>query len=112
MSRASFIIMNMARMPLLASPRSVPRHPPLPPRAMEQVALPWMPIFSSMPVQTTSLGSPRLPSSFTRIRGTTKSEMPAVPAGAPSMRASTGWMMLAVRSCSPPEMKILFPVMV
>jgi hypothetical protein len=70
-----------------------------------------MPIFSSMPVQTTSLGSPRLPSSLTQILGTMKSEIPAVPAGAPSMRASTGWMMSLVRSCSPPEMKIMFPTM-
>ncbi len=37
--------------------------------------------------------------------------MPLVPAGAPSMRASTRWMMLSVRSCSPAEMKIFWPVM-
>ena len=33
-----------------------------------------------------------------------------VPSGAPSMRASTRWMMLSARSCSPAEMKILVPV--
>ena len=32
-----------------------------------------------------------------------------MPAGAPSMRASTRWMMLSARSCSPAEMKILVP---
>ena len=32
------------------------------------------------------------------------------PAGAPSMRASTRWMMFSVMSCSPAEMKILVPV--
>ena len=45
----------------------------------------------------------------TRIFGTTKSEMPLVPGGAPSMRASTRWMMFSARSCSPAEMKILVP---
>ena len=46
----------------------------------------------------------------TRNFGTTKSEMPLVPAGAPSMRASTRWTMFSARSCSPAEMKILVPV--
>ena len=70
--RASFIIRNMARMPLFSSPSSIPRHLPLLPSDMEQVAFPWIPIFSSTPVQTTSLGSPRLPSSLTQILGTMK----------------------------------------
>ena len=39
-----------------------------------------------------------------------KSEMPFVPSGAPSMRASTRWTMFSVRSCSPAEMKIFWPV--
>ena len=42
--------------------------------------------------------------------GTMKSEMPFVPSGAPSMRASTRCTMFSVRSCSPPEMKILVPL--
>ena len=42
------------------------------------------------PVQTTSLNSPSVPSSLTRILGTTKREIPPVPCGAPSIRASTG----------------------
>ena len=101
---------NMARMPLFSSPSRVPRHCPLPPSVKEQVGLPWMPIFSSMPVQTTSLNSPRLPSSLTQIFGARNREMPEVPAGAPSIRARTGWMMFSTRSCSPLEMNILFPV--
>ena len=44
------------------------------------------------------------------IFGTRNSEMPFTPAGAPSMRASTRWMMLSARSCSPDEMKIFWPV--
>ncbi len=102
---------NMERMPLFGSPSSSPRHSPLLPSEIDAVALPWIPIFSSIPVQTTSLGSPRLPSSLTQIFGTMKSEIPAVPAGAPSIRASTGWMMFSARSCSPAEAKILFPTM-
>ncbi len=43
--------------------------------------------------------------------GTRNSEMPFTPAGAPSIRASTRWMMLSARSCSPAEMKIFWPVM-
>ena len=42
--------------------------------------------------------------------GTMNSEMPLMPAGAPSMRASTRWTMFSVRSCSPAEMKIFWPV--
>ncbi len=38
------------------------------------------------------------------------SEMPFTPAGASGRRASTRWMMLGVKSCSPPVMKILVPV--
>jgi hypothetical protein len=41
--------------------------------------------------------------------GTMNSEMPLTPSGAPSMRASTRWMMLSDMSCSPAEMKIFWP---
>ena len=77
---------------------------------MTQVALPWMPIFSSMEPQVTGLRAPSEPSALTRNFGATNSEMPLVPAGAPSMRASTRWTMFSDRSCSPAEMKILVPV--
>ena len=69
-----------------------------------------MPILCSMEPQLTALRSPTEPSSFTRNFGTTKSEMPLVPDGAPSMRAMTRWTMFSDRSCSPAEMKILVPV--
>ena len=43
-----------------------------------------------------------------RVRGTTNIEMPAVPAGASGVRASTVWTMLSGEvSCCPPEMKNL-----
>jgi hypothetical protein len=77
---------------------------------MAQVELPWMPIFSSTFEQTTPLRSPSEPSSFTRNFGTTNSEMPFTPSGAPVIRASTRWMMFSARSCSPAEMKIFEPV--
>ena len=41
------------------------------------------------------------PSSSTSTLGTRNSEMPLLPAGASGSRASTKWMMLSVRSCSP-----------
>ena len=69
-----------------------------------------MPIFSSIEPQVTPFGPPSEPSSLTVSLGTTNSEMPLVPAGAPSMRASTRWTMFSERSCSPAEMKILVPV--
>ena len=69
-----------------------------------------MPIFSSIEPQETPLRAPSEPSSLTASLGTTNSEMPLVPAGAPSMRASTRWMMFSAMSCSPAEMKILVPV--
>ena len=50
------------------------------------------------------------PSALRFFLGTTKSDTPLMPAGAPSMRASTRCTMFSVRSCSPPEMKILVPV--
>ena len=63
--------------------------------------------------RVTSLGSPSVPSAFDADAcGTMKSVRPLVPAGAPSTRASTRWMMFSARSWSPPEMKIFVPRMV
>ena len=56
------------------------------------------------------LRAPIEPSALTMNFGTMKSEMPFTPSGAPSMRASTRWMMFSDMSCSPAEMKILVPV--
>ena len=69
-----------------------------------------MPILCSIEPQVTPLRAPSEPSALTRILGTTNSDTPLMPAGAPSIRASTRWMMFSVRSCSPDEMKILVPV--
>ena len=74
------------------------------------MALPWMPILCSSPAHWTPLRSPSEPSSLTRNLGTTNRLMPLIPAGAPSMRASTRWMMLSVKSCSPEEIQIFWPV--
>ena len=107
-SRAAFIITNIAARPLCGSPTSVPVAPS---RWIWQVALPWMPIFSSSAPQNTALRWPSEPSALTLNLGTTKSEMPFEPCGASGSRASTRWMMFAARSCSPELMKILLPVM-
>src|SRR3954464_15059828 len=77
---------------------------------MTQVELPWMPILCSIEPQLTPLRSPGDPSSLTMNLGTTNNEMPLLLSGAPGVLASTRWMMLLVRSCSPDEMKILVPV--
>ena len=69
-----------------------------------------MPILCSIEPHITPLRAPSEPSALTMNFGTTNSEMPLMPAGAPSMRASTRWMMFSARSCSPAEMKILVPV--
>ena len=106
-SRSVFIIVNIARRPLCASPTSQPWAPS---NAIAQVAEALMPILCSIAVQLTPLRAPSEPSSFTRNFGTTKSEIPFTPGGASGSRASTRWMMFSVRSCSPAEMKILLPV--
>src|SRR6185437_12250158 len=60
-----------------------------------------MPSFSSSFRQRTSLRAPSVPSAVTRNFGTTKSDRPLVPWGAPEMRASTMWTMLgAVLDCA------------
>src|SRR5581483_11684096 len=56
---------------------------------MTQVGLAWMPSLCSRLTQRRSLCGPRLPSGLTRNFGTTKSEIPLVPAGASGRRAST-----------------------
>ena len=99
--RASFIMMNMYSRPRLGSPTRVPIAPPLSPKASTAVGLAWMPSLCSIDTQCTSLRAPRLPSALTMNLGTTNSEMPFTPSGASGRRASTRWMMLSVRSCSP-----------
>ncbi|MNN27823.1 hypothetical protein D3C81_1413720 [compost metagenome] len=69
-----------------------------------------MPILCSSEPQLTALLWPRLPSALTRRLGTRNNEMPLGPAGASGSLASTRWMMLSVRSWSPPVMKILVPL--
>ena len=75
-----------------------------------QVALPWMPIFSSRPAHLAPLRAPKDPSSFGMNLGTMNRLMPFTPAGAPSMRARTKWTMFSARSCSPLEIQIFWPV--
>ena len=53
---------------------------------------------------------PIAPSRATFTFGTMNSEMPLTPGGASGSRAKTRWMMLSVKSCSPPVMNILVPV--
>src|SRR5258708_4829060 len=68
-----------------------------------------MPILCSIEPQVTPLRAPSAPSALTKIFGTTNSDTPLIPAGAPSLRARTKWMVLSARSCSPAEMKIFVP---
>ena len=70
-----------------------------------------MPILCSMEPQVAPLASPGLLSASGRNLGTRNREMPLEPAGASGSLASTRWIWLPVRSCSPPVMKILVPVM-
>ncbi len=94
---------NMAASPRPGSPTS---QPVASSKRITQVGLPCRPIFSSMRSQCTAL---RLPSSSTL--GTSASDRPLGPGGPSGRRHSTRWTMLSVRSCSPPEMKILVPAM-
>src|SRR5919108_3486929 len=100
-NRAAFIITNMYSSPRFGSPISCPSAPSFSPYIITQVGLAWMPSLCSMEAQYRSLRAPGEPSAFTQNLGTMNSEMPRVPGGAPSMRASTMWMMFSVRSCSP-----------
>ena len=76
----------------------------------KMVAGQWTGTMNLIEPQDTPLRAPSDPSALTRTFGTTNSETPLIPLGAPSIRASTRWMMLSARSCSPAEMKILVPV--
>ncbi len=76
--------------------------------------MPLQPILWTMPATWTSLSTSAplaAPASAKRRLGTANSETPLMPAGAPSMRASVRCTMFSVRSWSPPEMKILAPLM-
>ena len=106
-SRSLFIIVNMARMPLWGVPTS---QPVASSKLIWQVAEALIPILCSMAVQTTPLRAPGPPCPSGRNFGTRNRLMPLMPGGASGIRASTKWMMLSVRSCSPAEMKILLPV--
>src|SRR5882724_3492570 len=70
---------------------------------MTQVALPWMPIFSSIEPHDTALRAPSVPSGFGITFGTTNNDSPRVPSGAPSMLAGgdedfrAGYRVAAVR---------------
>ncbi len=77
---------------------------------MTQVALPWMPIFSSSPAHLKALRWPGAPEASGRNLGVMNSDRPRVPAGAPSVRASTSWTVLGVKSCSPPDIQIFSPL--
>ncbi len=106
-SRASFIIVNIARMPRCGSPKS---QPVACSKLMTQVADPESPILCSMPAHITPFLGPASPSALGRNFGTRNREIPLMPLGASGRRASTRWMMFSDRSCSPAEMKILVPV--
>ncbi|MNE95971.1 hypothetical protein D3C80_1941270 [compost metagenome] len=69
-----------------------------------------MPILCSIEPQLTAFRSPRTPSALTITLGTRNKEMPLAPVGASGNLANTRWMIFSVRSCSPPVMKILVPV--
>ena len=58
----------------------------------------------------TALATPARPSASGTRFGTSKSEMPLVPAGASGSRASTRWQTFSAMSWSPQEMKIFCPV--
>ena len=99
--RAVFMKVNMASRPLFFS---LIMKPVAPSKFITQVAEARMPILCSSAPALTLLRSPRLRSALTMNLGTMNSEMPRVPLGASGRRASTMWMMLSARSCSPDEM--------
>ncbi len=121
--RAAFIMPNMPAMPA-APERFSPglggtglgprRHAVASSKLSTQVACALMPIFFSMPPVETPLRAPTVPSSATRNFGTMKKFTVArsswIWPSASGILAMTMWMMLSVRSWSPPEMKIFVPV--
>ncbi|MNC36423.1 hypothetical protein D3C75_849450 [compost metagenome] len=101
-------MVNIAARPLLGSPTSQPTAPS---KFITQVAEALMPILCSMEPQCTWFRSPSDWSALTSTLGTRNSDMPREPVGASGSLANTRWMMFSVRSCSPPVMKTLVPVM-
>ncbi|MNJ52631.1 hypothetical protein D3C77_479760 [compost metagenome] len=101
--RAEFIITNIAVKPPWVSPSSQPRAWS---KCRAQVALPLIPSLCSIPSHRTPLRSP-----CSSHLGTSISDRPRLPAGAPGKRTSTRCRMLRVKSCSPPEMNSLLPLM-
>ena len=83
--------------------------PPLSPNCSTAVGLALMPSLCSIDTQCASLRAPSEPSALTRNFGTTNSEIPFTPSGAPGVRASTRWTMFSAISCSPHVIKIFVP---
>ncbi|MNR19791.1 hypothetical protein D3C85_1366030 [compost metagenome] len=65
----------------------------------------------SIEPQVTAFRGPTAPFASGTNLGTMNREMPFTPNGESGIRASTRCTMFSVKSCSPPEMKILVPVM-
>ena len=95
--------MNIAASPSCGSPTSQPRAPS---NSITQVGLPCSPILCSSDTTRTALATPARPSASGTRFGTSKSEIPLVPAGASGSRASTRWQTFSAMSWSPQEMKI------
>ena len=121
-SRAAFIIPNMPAMPadderfspgFSGSGLGPSRQAMASSKFSTQVAWPLIPILCSMPPVLTPLRVPIVPSSLTRNLGTMKKltveRSSWIWPFSSGILAITIWMMLSVRSWSPPEMKILVP---
>ncbi|MNH37477.1 hypothetical protein D3C79_983870 [compost metagenome] len=100
-------MVNIAARPLFGSPTN---HPEAPSKFITQVADPFMPILCSRDPQLRLFFSANVPSSLLNTLGTRNSEIPLGPAGASGNRANTRCTIFSVRSCSPPVMKILVPL--
>jgi hypothetical protein len=87
--------------PAFSSPIKKPIAPPPSPKIIVQVGEPWIPSLCSTECALASFRAPSDPSALSRNFGTRNNEMPRVPGGASGNRASTKWMMLSVKSCSP-----------
>ena len=96
--RSSFIIENIADIPLWGAPTIQPLASS---KLIWQVAEAFMPILCSSPDVTTPLRAPGRPSSVGSSLGTRNRLMPLIPFGASGRRASTRWMMFSLRSWSP-----------
>ena len=108
MMRASFIIWNICASPRPGAPTRQPTQSPASPRFSARLGRPRQPILWMRPVTWTSLDT-SAPSSCLRV-GTANSEMPRVPGGAPSMRASVRCTTFSAKSWSAPLMKSLLPL--